>query len=122
MKNSIIKEKSFSLSLRVVKLYQYLTENKREHIMSKQLLRAGTSVGANIREATRAESDKDFMHKLAVAQKEADETGYWLELLKASGYLNEHEFNSIYPEVEEVIKILAKIIITKKQKHNNPII
>ena len=62
------------------------------------------------------------MHKLAVAQKEADETGYWLELLKASGYLNEHEFNSIYPEVEEVIKILAKIIITKKQKHNNPII
>ena len=89
MKQNIIKEKSFKFAIRIVDLYKYLCEQKKEYIMSKQLLWSGTSVGANIREGDNAESKQDFIHKLAIAQKECDETIYWLELLKASNYLSE---------------------------------
>jgi len=82
--------------------------------MSKQLLRSGTSVGANIREAVNAQSKADFIHKLTIAQKECDETLYWIELLKETGYLTEIEFNSIYNDGEEVFKIIRSIIITTK--------
>ena len=89
MKQNIIKEKSFKFAIRIVDLYKYLCEQKKEYIMSKQLLWSGTSVGANIREGDNAESKQDFIHKLAIAQKECDETIYWLEMLKASNYLSE---------------------------------
>jgi four helix bundle protein len=90
-----LQRKSFAFAIRVVKLYQYMIEQKREFVMSKQLLRCGTSVGANVREAQNAESRSDFVHKYGVAQKEADESIYWLELLLATDYLSEKEFKSI---------------------------
>ncbi|MCP9757154.1 four helix bundle protein [Lacihabitans sp. CCS-44] len=116
VKESIIKVKSFQFAVRVVKLYKYLVESKKEYVMAKQFLKSGTSIGANVREAHNAESMADFIHKLAIAQKECDETLYWLELLKESDYLNELEFNSIYPEAVEILKIVKSIIITMKKK------
>jgi len=86
--------------------------------LSKQLLRSGTSVGANVREGQNAESKPDFVHKLAIAQKECDETMYWLELLKESEYLNEEEFISIHSEASELLKIIRSIIITTKKNNN----
>lgn len=114
-RKGILKEKSFLLAVRVVRLYQYLTETKREFVMSKQILRSGTSVGANIREAQNAESAADFVHKLSIAQKEADETLYWLELLQMTEYLTEPEFASIHADVNEILKMLKSAILTKKQ-------
>jgi four helix bundle protein len=124
MKQSIVKNKSFEFAIRVVKMYQFLHKEKKEYVMSKQVLRAGTSIGANIREALNAESTADFIHKLAIAQKEADETLYWLELLHASNYLDKIMFDSIYSQAEEIYKIITKIIITtkknsKKESQNN---
>ena len=88
MAENIVKDKSFSFALRVVKLYQFLNQEKKEFVLSKQLLRSGTAIGALVREAEQAESKLDFIHKLAIAQKEANETEYWLELLHKSDYLN----------------------------------
>ncbi len=114
--SNIVKEKSFALAIRIVKLYKHLTQREieREFILSKQLLRSGTSVGANIREAINAESKADFIHKLAIAQKECDESCYWLELLYASNLLSEKQFNSIHQDCLEVLKIIRSIILTKK--------
>ena len=95
-----LQESSFSLALHIISTYKYLTEDVREYIMSKQLLRSGTAVGAMIREAQNAESKNDFIHKLAVAQKECDESLYWLELLKASGYLPEDNGSTIIVETQ----------------------
>jgi four helix bundle protein len=113
---SIIKEKSFHFAVRIINLYKYLSETKKEFVMSKQLLRSGTSVGANVREAHNAESDADFIHKLAISQKECDETLYWLELLKETNYINENEFNSLHGNALELLKIIKSIILTMKQK------
>lgn len=117
MKDNIIKDKSFSFALRIVKLYQYLVEEKKEYILSKQLLRSGTSIGAMVRESVYAESKADFIHKLYIALKEANESDYWLELLYQSNYLEEKEFNSIYSEVQEIKKILVSITKTAKNNH-----
>jgi four helix bundle protein len=87
MKENVLKKKSFDFALRIVKLYQYLKEEKKEFIMSRQLMRSGTAVGAMVREAEFGESKADFAHKMAVAQKEINESLYWLELLYASEYL-----------------------------------
>jgi len=100
----------------MVKLYQFLCEGKREFTLSKQLLRSGTSVGANIREAQNAESDMDFIHKLAIAQKECDETIYWLELLWKADYITEVEFTSVYSDANEILKMLRSAILTTKNK------
>lgn len=116
MAENIIKDKSFSFALRVVKLYQFLNQEKREYVISKQLLRSGTSVGALVRESEQAESKLDFIHKLAIAQKEANESDYWLELLYQSEYLDETQFQSLKLDIVEINKILASIIITTKQK------
>lgn len=86
-KDNAVRDKSFSFAVRIVKLYQYLVEQKKEYVLSKQLLRSGTSVGAMIREAEHAESKNDFSHKLAIAQKEINESIYWLDLLKETNYL-----------------------------------
>jgi four helix bundle protein len=111
-----LRHKSFAFAIRVVKLYQFLTEQKREFVLSKQVLRSGTSIGANVREAQNAESKSDFTHKLGIAQKEADETSYWLELLYATDYLSEKEFNSVKRDADELLKMLRSAILTTKQK------
>ncbi len=114
----VLKDKSFVFAVRCVNLYKYLVGNKKEFVISKQLLRSGTSIGANIRESKNAESDMDFIHKLGIAQKECDETLYWLELLKATDFLDEMMFKSIYQDAEEILKMLRSSIITKKRKIN----
>lgn len=93
-KKNILIDKTFSFALRIINIFKYLHTEKKEFILSKQLLRSGTSIGANVREAYNAESKNDFIHKLAISQKETDESMYWLELLKESKYLSEEEFNS----------------------------
>lgn len=113
---NILKVKSFDFAKRVIKLYKFLTENKNEYILSKQLLRSGTSVGALVREAQNAESNKDFIHKLSIAQKECDESLYWLELMHASAFLTKQEFSSIYAEAGEILKIIKSTILTMKSK------
>ncbi|MBL0355741.1 MAG: four helix bundle protein [Chitinophagaceae bacterium] len=113
---SIIKDKSFLLAKRIIKLYKYLTDAKKEFVISKQLLRSGTAVGALVREAQNAESKADFIHKLGIAQKECDETLYWLELLFESDYLAEKEFISIQKESADLLKMIRSAIITTKSK------
>ena len=114
MKNNPLKEKSFDFAIRIVKLYQFLTDNKKEYILSKQLLRSGTSVGAMVRESEHAESKADFKHKLAIAQKEINETIYWLELLKETDFLSKSQFESIHEDGIEIIKLLTSILKTIK--------
>ncbi len=116
MSKSILKDKSFVFAISIVKLYKYLIENKREFVLSKQLLRSGTAVGALIREAQNAESSKDFVHKLAIAQKECDETIYWLELLKETEYINQIEFEGLQFGANELLKMIRSSILTIKQK------
>jgi four helix bundle protein len=115
MAENIIKTKSFNFALRIVKLYQFLTIDKKEYVLSKQLLRSGTAIGALTREAEQAESKVDFIHKFAIAQKESNETEYWLDLLFESNYLNENQYNSIKSDIVEINKILASIIISTKK-------
>jgi four helix bundle protein len=119
MKENVVKIKSFSFAIRVVKLYQFLCEQKREFVISKQLLRSGTSVGAMIREAEHAESKLDFKHKMAIAQKEINETIYWLELLKETEYLTSEQFESINTDATEIIKLITTIIKSTKANINN---
>ncbi len=118
MSKSIIKEKSFTFSIRIIKLYKYLTETKKEYILSKQLLRSGTAVGALVREAQNGESTKDFIHKLAIAQKECDESIYWLELLKETEYINQNEFDSINLSAIELLKMIRSAIMTTKKNNS----
>lgn len=116
MKENLTYDKALKYAIRVVNLYKYLVEEKSEYVMSKQLLRSGTSIGANISEAVSAESAPDFIHKLAIAQKEANETKYWLTLLEKTGYLSSSQYQSMYADCLEMIKILVSIILTTKQK------
>ena len=116
MSESIIKDKSFLFAKRVIKLYQYLTDNKKEFVLSKQILRSVTAVGALVKEALNAESKADFIHKLAIAQKECDETIYWLELLTETGYLEKKEFESISIEASALLKMIRSAIITTKSR------
>lgn len=117
MKENVIKQKSFDFAIRIVKLYQYLSESKKEFVISKQLLRSGTSIGANIREAEQAESKNDFIHKLSISLKEANETIYWLELLVATKYITTKQYESINIDALELKKLLTTIIKTSKQKN-----
>ena len=111
----IIKSKAFAI--RAINLYKYLTNEKQEYVLSKQILRSGTSVGANVREATRAQSTADFYAKYTVALKEADEACYWLELLHETDYIGDNEFNSIYTDANELVKLLVSITKTIKQQN-----
>lgn len=116
MKVNLIKDKSFGFAVRIVNLYRLMCGERSEFIMSKQLMRSGTSVGANVREAANAQSPADFIHKLSVAQKECDETLYWIELMRETGYLNDDEFSSIHSDANEIYAILTRIIVTSKNK------
>lgn len=108
MAESIVKNKSFAFAVRIVKLYKLLSEERKEFVISKQLLRSGTSIGANVRESLNGESKADFIHKLAIAQKECDESLYWLELLKETNYLSETEYKSISNDAIELLNITSK--------------
>ena len=116
MKENIIQEKSFLFAIRIVNLYKYLISEKKEFVLSKQVLRCGTSIGANIEESIGGRSDKEFLFKLELSYKEARETIYWLKLLKATDFISVNEFESLYGEGDEICRILAKIIITLKGK------
>lgn len=113
MSEDTIRIKSFAFAVRIVNLYRTLVDRK-EFVMSKQILRSWTSIGANIREAKNAESKADFIHKMGISQKEADETLYWLELLQATNYISNEEFLSLNNDGIEVLKLIKSIIITSK--------
>jgi len=115
MAKGVLSDKSFSFSVRVVKLAQFLVADKKEFILSKQIIRSGTSIGAMIRESEFAESKADFIHKLSIALKEANETKYWLDLLYETSYIEENLYNSLLIDIEELLKLLISIIKTTKQ-------
>ena len=112
MSENVIFVKSKAFAIRNIRLYQYLTETKREFVLSKQLLKSGTSIGANVREALQAQSRKDFVSKMNIALKEAAESEYWLELLFETNYLSESEFTDIISDCREVNKLLIAIVKT----------
>lgn len=115
MRENIIKTKSFELALLIIELYKFLSDDKKEFVMSKQILRSGTAIGALVSESEHAESKMDFVHKLAIAQKEANETVYRLELLFKSNYLDDiKKYEYIFEKINEVQKIISSIIITSK--------
>lgn len=117
-KRSILMDKSKAFALRIIKLYKYLCEQKNEYVLSKQILRSGTSIGANIHEAFYAQSTADFISKLSISQKEDGETLYWLELLHDSSFIDDDAFKSIYDDCEELMKLLTVSI--KKSKNITP--
>ena len=112
---NIIEDKSFRFAIRIVNLYKYLCRTKKEFVLSKQLLRAGTSIGANVAESQQAQSRADFIAKLSIALKETSETKYWLRLLKATDYLTDEESRSIYADCVELEKLLVTILKSTKQ-------
>jgi four helix bundle protein len=114
-RGAIVKQ-SFDFAIGVVDFYSYLIRQKKEFVMSKQLLRSGTAVGALVREAQNAESRADFIHKLGIAQKECAESQYWLELLKATGYMNENKYHSLFYDSSAILKMIRSAIITTKQR------
>jgi four helix bundle protein len=117
MKKSPIKTKSYLLAINIVELYKRLSEQRKEYVLSKQVLKSGTSVGANIREAIQAESKADFIHKMCIAFKESSETEYWLELLRDTNYLDEPTFDYLHSECEEVSRLLTAIIKSSKERN-----
>ena len=115
---NVVQTKSYAFAVRIVRLYQHLSSNKKEFVLSKQILRSGTSIGANVEEALGGQSRADFLAKLSIAYKEARETSYWLRLLKDTGYLTETEFDSIHADAEEVCRIIGSIQKTTRGNTN----
>ena len=116
--DNIIQQKSFAFAIRIVKVYKYLIETKKEFVLSKQLLRCGTSIGANIEEAIGGQSDKDFFAKLTISYKEARETKYWIRLLFETEYLTKEQFESLLIDIEEILRIIGAIQRTIKKSIN----
>ncbi|MCX6251546.1 MAG: four helix bundle protein [Bacteroidetes bacterium] len=119
MKENILKTKTFNFSIRIVNCYKFLTQEKKEFVLSKQLMRSGTSVGAMIREAEHSESKPDFIHKMSIAQKEINETIYWLELLFATEFISNDSFQSLNIDATEIIKLITSSIKTAKSSINH---
>lgn len=113
--SAIIENKSFEFAIRIVNLYKYLTTEKKEYVLSKQLLKSGTSIGANVSEGEQAQSKADFHSKMCIALKEANETYYWLRLLFATDYINEKEYASIEIDIKEIVALLTSICKTTQQ-------
>jgi len=118
MKGNVIKIKSYDFAIKVIETYKVLVFGKKEYVLSKQLLRSGTSIGALVREAEYAESKRDFVHKLSIALKEANETEYWLDLLRETKYLESKDYTTLKGAQIEIIKLLIKIIKTSKRRMN----
>ena len=115
MKDSLVFEKAFKFSIRIVNLYKYLVKEQREYVLSKQILRSGTSIGANIKEGLYSQSKKDFISKMNIALKEAAETEYWIELLKETDYLKKDLSDSILSDAIEIRKMLTSIVKTSRE-------
>lgn len=115
--SNIVEEKSFKFAVRIVRLYKYLTERKSEKILSKQLLRSGTSIGANVAEAQQAQSNADFISKMNIALKESTETKYWIKLLRETEYLKVEESKTILDDCSELEKLLVSIVKTSKKQN-----
>lgn len=116
MSKNVLKDKSYAFALRIVKLRQYLVDEQKEFVLSKQILRSGTAIGALVREAEFGQSKADFTHKLTIALKEANETDYWLSLLKDGGYITPAMYNSLSPGVNELLKLLISSVKTAKRQ------
>ncbi len=116
MRKNVVKDKSFEFALKIIQLYKFLVGEKKEFVMSKQMLRSGTAIGAMVRESEHAESKADFIHKLSIGLKEANETEYWLELLYKTAYIDEAQFISISSDLTEILRLLISIIKSSKQK------
>jgi four helix bundle protein len=114
-RENVVMSKSYVFALRIIKLYKYLIEEKREFVLSKQVLRSGTAIGALVKEAEHAQSKLDFINKMNIALKEANETDYWLNLLKDSNYIDNNSFTSIQLNCVELIRLLASIVKTSKK-------
>ena len=114
---NIVVDKSLDFAVRIVNLYKYLQEEKKEYILSKQLLRSGTSVGANIAESQNAQSNSDFISKMSISRKELSETMYWLELLHRTDYIDNNAYNSVYADAKELYRIISSIIKTSESKN-----
>ena len=113
-----IHELSYDFACRITRLFQYLTEDAeyKEYVQSKQIYRSGTSIGANVQESKHAQSDADFLSKMSIAYKGADETDYWLNLLHDNGYLDDKQFDSLKNDIDRILRILTSIVKTMKQK------
>ena len=120
MGDTLLATKSMDLAIRIINLNKYLKKEKREYVLSNQLLRSGTSIGANIREAKFAQSTLDFISKMSIALKEANESLYWLELLNKTEYLSDSEYTSIYNDCDEVLRMLHSTVRTSKKKLEKP--
>ena len=116
--DNLLQQKSFAFALRIVRLFRFLTEEMKEFVLAKQVMRSGTSIGANIEEAIGAQSQRDFLSKISIAYKEARETKYWLNLLKASNYLDTDLADSLLSDTEELLKILGSIQIKLKSRNS----
>jgi len=112
--DNVIEIKSKAFAVRIIRLYQHLSSEKKEFVISKQILRSGTSIGANVKEAIRGQSKADFTSKMNIALKESSETEYWLELLHETDYLSDNEFESVYADSKEILKILMSIVKTSR--------
>jgi four helix bundle protein len=115
--DNVLRDKSYAFAIRIVNTCQYLADEKREHTLSRQLLRAGTSIGANVEEAIGGQSEKDFGAKLAIAYKEARETHYWVRLLRDTGYLTAKQTESLLTDIDELLRILGSILKTLKSRN-----
>ena len=117
-KDAGIHELSYDFGCRITRLFQYLTEDSeyKEYVQSKQIYRSGTSIGANVRESKHAQSDADFLSKLSIAYKEADETDYWMNLLHDNGFLNDDQFESLSHDMQRILKLLTSIVKTMNAK------
>ncbi len=116
MGKNVLKDKSYDFALRIIKLRQYLTDEQKEFVLSKQILRSGTAIGALVREAEFGQSKADFTHKLTIALKEANETDYWLSLLKDGGYITPTMYNSLSPDINELLRLLISSVKTAKKQ------
>jgi len=116
--NNVLSEKTLAFAIRIVNGYKFLVESKKEFIMSKQLLRCGTSIGANSNEATYAQSKADFISKLSISLKEASETSYWLTLLHRTSYIEDNMYTSMKKDLDEIIRIIAKTLKTTRKNEN----
>lgn len=117
MKENIIQVKSFAFAIRIVNAYKYLQSEKKEFVLSKQMLRSGTSIGANVEEAIGGQSNKDFIAKISIAYKEARETKYWINLLFATNYMEENAAKALLQDIEELSKVLSSILVSSKEQY-----
>lgn len=118
MADSVVANKAFKFAIRIVRLYSHLKSQKQEYVLAKQLLRSGTSIGANTEEAVAAQSRADFIHKLSIALKEARETSYWLRLLHATEFIDDNAFQSLHGDCTELQKMLSSIILSSKKSNS----